>query len=260
MEDSRRVKISPPPWMMGVGTVVALFVILFLVALTRNLWRQHTFIGRTSQSPHTITISGEGDVTAVPDVAVVTLGAQTERKNVADAQRENTRVMNALRERLGTLKIPAADITTSQYSVYPQYDWDDGKQTLRGYTVFQQVTVKIRDFEKISPVLTAVGDVGVNQVSGLSFTIDDPEELRQQARVKALEQAKRKAQALAHTAGVRLGRIVTFSESGYGSPPIMPLYAKEAAMDGRGGAMPLPQIEPGSQDVVVTVTVSYELE
>ncbi len=260
MDDARPVKISPPPWMMGVATAVALFVILFLAVLTRNLWRQHAFIGRTSLAPYTITISGEGKVTAIPDVAVVSLGAQTERKNVADAQRENTRVMNALRERLTTLAIPAEDIATSQYQVYPQYDWGNGKPTLRGYQVVQQLTVKIRDFEKISPVLGAVGELGLNQVSGLQFTIDDPETYRQQARISALQQAKRKAQALAQVAGVRLGRLVTFTESGSGPPPVMPYFAKEAVLEGRGGGAPFPVVEPGSQEVVVSVTVSYELE
>lgn len=255
-QDNRVLKVSPPVWMIGVGTVVAIFLIAFLAALTRNAWREHTFIGRTSEAPHLITISGEGKVTAIPDIAVVMLGMQTEKKSVADAQRENTRVMNELQNRLKALAIPPDDVTTSQYSVYPQYDWNDGRQTLRGYQVNQEVTVKIRDFDKISPVLALVGELGLNQVGGLNFSIDDPEQLRQEARISALAQAKRKAEALARAAGVRLGKIVSFSESGGGVPPV-PVYA----LKGMGGdAAVAPEIAPGSQDVVIMVTVSYELE
>lgn len=257
-QDNRVLKVSPPVWMIGVGTVVALFLIAFLAALTRNAWRANTFIGRTSETPHTITISGEGKVTAVPDIAVVMLGTQTEKRSVSDAQRENTRIMNALHERISGLGIAKDDIATSQYSVYPQYDWNDGRQTLRSYQVAQQVTVKIRDFEKISPVLALIGELGLNQVGGLNFSIDDPERFRQEARIKALAQAKAKAEALAKAAGVGLGRIITFSESGGGVPPPYPVFAlKEAGGD---AAMAAPEVAPGSQEVAISVTVTYEIE
>lgn len=258
MDDNRNVlKISPPAWMLGVGTVVALFFIAFLATVTRNAWRQHAFIGRVSQTPHTIMISGEGKVTALPDIAVIALGTQIERRTVAAAQQENTAAMNKLRERLKTLAIPSADITTSQYTVYPQYDYAAGRQTLRAYQVTQQLTVKIRDFEKISAVLATVGELNLNQVGGLSFTVDDPERFRQAARLKALAQAKQKAQALAAGADVRLGRIVTFAEEAAGGLP--PVYARAAY--GLGGDAALaPIVEPGSQDIVVVVTVGYELE
>ncbi|MDD5110140.1 MAG: SIMPL domain-containing protein [Patescibacteria group bacterium] len=259
-QDSQIVKIEPPQWMMGVATVVALFLLAFLVALTRNAWKANTYIGRTNEAPHVITISGDGKVTAIPDIAVVSLGTQTEKKNVADAQAENTRSMNALRDRIKSLQIAAEDITTSQYSVYPQYDWNTGKQTLRGYQVVSQVTVKIRDFDKISPVLALVGELNLNQVGGLSFTIDDPETYRQQARLKALAQAKAKAEALAQAAGVALGRIVSFAESGSGNVP-QPYYARDAyGMGGGATAVPAPVVEPGSQDITVSVTVGYELQ
>ncbi len=257
-QDNTVLKISPPQWMMGVASVGALFLIAFLAALTRNAWREHAFIGRTSVAPHTITISGSGKVTAVPDIAVVMLGAQTEKRTVSEAQRENTRVMNALHERLASLGLPPDDIATSQYTVYPQYDWNDGRQTLRSYQVASQVTVKIREFDTIAAVLALIGELGLNQVGGLNFTIDDPEHFRQAARLKALKQARLKAQALAEAAGVRLGRIVSFSESDGGvNPPPYPLYAMKEAS---GGAAAAPDVAPGSQEVPVSVTVSYEIE
>lgn len=255
-QEPQTVKISPPTWGLGVGTIVAIFLIAFLAALTRNAWRQHTFIGRTSETPHTIAISGEGKVTAAPDIAVIILGAQTEKKTVSAAQQENTKTMNALQDRLKGLSVPAADITTSAYAVYPQYDYIDGRQTLRAYQVTQQVTVKIRDFDKITPVLSLVGELSLNQVEGLNFTIDDPEKFRQAARLKALAQAKAKAEALSQSLGVRLGQVVSFSENGVLPPGPYPLYE----MKGMGGGAAAPVISPGSQDIQVSVTVSYELE
>jgi len=252
------VKISPPPWMMGVATVVGIIFVAFLVAQTRNVWRTYAFIGRSSETPHTIAISGEGRVTAIPDIATVSLGMQVEKKSVADAQRQNTETMNKLLSRLTALAIAKEDITTTEYSVYPQYDYDNGRQALRGYQVSQQVRIKIRDFEKITPVLGLIGELSLNQVGGLSFTIDDPEEFRQQARIKALEQAKKKAAALAQAAGVRLGRLVSFSESDSGMPTPYPVYAARGM--GGGADMAAPEIAAGSQEVNVSVTVSYELE
>ena len=131
-------------------------------------------------------------------------------------------------------------------------------QVLRGYQVSQSVTVKIRDLAKVGDILAAAGEGGANQVSGLSFSIDDPESLKQEARIKALENAKTKAEALASVAGVSLGKIVSFSESSM-TPPVM--YKSIDASLGMGGAaaVPSPTVEAGSMDIVLDVTVSYEI-
>ena len=117
--------------------------------------------------------------------------------------------------------------------------------------------VKIRDLEKVGTIIEKAGSLGANQVGGLNFTIDEPEELRQQARIKALENAKTKAESLAQVAGVNVGRLVSFSENSYIPGPIYLDYAKSEAMGlGGGGA---PAVEPGSQDIVINVTVTYEV-
>lgn len=260
-QPSNMVRVTPPTWMMGVASVVGLMLVIYLLALTRNAWRQHTFIGRSSETPHTITISGTGSETAVPDIAVISLGLQTEKKTVSEAQAENTETMNKARARLDQLSIPKEDISTSQYSVYPQQEWNPttGRSIIRGYVVTQQLTVKVRNFDKIPQVLQMVGDLNLNQVGGLTFTIDEPETYRQNARLEALTQAKTKAQALAQAAGVGLGRVVSFSEGdAYGGP--IPYYAKDMVADGRGGGGAAPSIDPGSQEIMVNVTVTYELE
>ena len=121
--------------------------------------------------------------------------------------------MNTFIKDLKGLDIEKEDITTTSYNIYPRYDYNSGKQTLRGYEVSQNVSVKIRDLEKVSDVLSLVSKNNLNQVGGLNFTFDDPEELKQEARVLALGNATEKAEALADVAGVKLGKIVSFSES-----------------------------------------------
>lgn len=237
--------------------ILLLVLIIYIFALTRNAFTANTFIGRSDAQIYTITISGEGKVTAIPDIAQISLGLQTESKNVEDAQRENTNKMNSIISTLGELGIAKEDIKTSNYNIYPRYNYTrDRGQVLRGYEVSQSVIVKIRDLDKVGQVVERAGSLGANQVGGLNFTIDEPEELRQQARIKALENATEKAESLAKVAGVKLGKLVSFNENDFLQPPVFRTFALEA---GIGGAVPTPDIEPGSQDITVNVTVTYEV-
>lgn len=239
---------------------LAVLLSIYVLALTRNAFTQHDYIGRSDQQIYTITISGEGEVTATPDIAEVTLGVQTEKRDVAQAQAENTEQMNKIIEGLKGVGIDKDDIKTTNYNIYPNYDYSsESGRRLLGYVVSQNVRVKIRDLEKISDVLSFAAESGANNVSGLSFTIDEPEDLRQQAREEALLNAKEKAESLAKIAGVKLGRLVSFHENSYGGDVY---YAKSFALDeavGLGGGGAAPSIEPGSQDILVNVTVTYEV-
>jgi hypothetical protein len=229
--------------------------IVYLGVTAMNAVKQNSYIGRPDAARDTIAISAEGKVTALPDIATISVGVQTENKAVSAAQKENSTKMNAIIEKVKSFGVASEDIKTSNYSIYPQYDYVNGRQIERGYMVTQNIDVKVRNLDKIGDILAAVGDLGANQVGGVSFTIDEPEDLRQQARLKALEAAKKKAQALADAAGVKLGKVVGFSENeGYVPSPMY--YAKDAAMGMGGGT---PSIQSGSQDVIVNVTVLYEI-
>lgn len=232
--------------------------LFYLVILTQNAIRTGKFIGKSADVRNTITIEGEGKVRGIPDIATVDLGFSVESKEVRDAQKENAVTMNKLISGLKLLGVQGEDMQTTNYSIYPQYDYlKDGGQKLRGYTVTQNVTVKIRDLGKVSDVLYQAGVLGLNQVGGIAFTMDEPEALRQHARVKALQSAQKKAGELAKIAGVRLGRVVSFSENASGGYPV-PMYTKSVMMEGMGGGAP--DIQAGSQDVVVNATVTYEIE
>lgn len=226
--------------------------------ISQNAIRTGKFIGKSSDVRNTITIEGQGKVRGIPDIATVNLGFTVEKKEVREAQKENSITMNKIIVALRSLGISSDDMQTTDYSIYPQYDYvKDGGQKLRGYAVTQNVTVKIRDLAKVSDVLDQAGILGLNQVGGIQFTMDEPEALRQQARVKAMQNAQKKAGELAHIAGVRLGRVVSFSENVGGGYP-MPMYATAFKGEGAGGGSP--DIQAGSQDVVVNATVTYEIE
>ena len=253
------IQISQKKW---VQTFIALSLValtLYLVALTRNAWKTNDYIGKSTESPHTITISGKGKAYAIPDIAQVSLGLKTEKSNVTDAQIENTKKINALHDQLQKLDIPKKDITTTQYNVYPVYDWANNRQNLRAYSVDQSISLKIRDFEKIPKVLQLIGELGLNQVGSLSFTVDDMEKFEQEARLMALKDAKEKAKTLAKEAEVKLGRVISFSENNTVPPPYMPYYKSYAMEAGAVSDAPAPTIQAGNQEITVQVTISYEI-
>ena len=242
-----------------VAIILLIILAIYLLVLTWNAVKQHDYIGRTEQQIYTITISGEGKITAIPDIAQISLGIETQKLKVVDAQKENTEKMNEIIKELKGLDIEAKDIKTSQYSIYPRYDWNEGRQILRGYQVNQTVSVKIRDLDIIGDVLDMAAQKGANQVGSLNFTIDEPEDLRQEARIEALANAKEKAEALAKVADVKLGKLVSFNESTGGSPVYWDYGLMEAKAVGMGGGEPAPDVEPGSQEIIINVTVTYEV-
>jgi len=247
-----------PVWKI-LGAILTLWLVVFISVLTWNEVKKHDYIGRESQQTYTITIDGEGKVTATPDIAEISLGLQTENVKVASAQKENTDKMNQIIAELKSMGIEAKDIKTASYTIYPNYDYPSGRQVLKNYVVSQNVTVKIRSLDKIGDVVQKAATLGANQIGGLSFTIDEPEKIKQQARELALIAAKQKAESLAKLAGVRLGKLVSFTESAYGgSIPNVRDYALKVE-SGMGGAAPAPAVEAGSQDVVINVMVTYEV-
>lgn len=246
-----------------VGAIFAVVLVIYFGVLTWNAVKQHDYIGRENKQVYTIAITGEGKVTAIPDIAEISLGIQTDKPTVAVAQKENTDKMNQIISQLKGMGIDAKDIQTTNYSIYPRYDYSNGRQAVLGYTVSQNVAVKIRNLDKVGDIVDKAGSLGANQVGSLNFTIDEPEVIKQQAREKALLNAKEKAEALAKIAGVRLGKLVSFTESGSGQPmPIYNNYAMKSLAVGMGGdsaAAPASAVEPGSQDVIIDVMVTYEV-
>ena len=239
--------------------VLMVLLAVWVGVLTRSSLKTYNFIGQTAEQKHSINITGEGKVVAVPDIAKIQLGLQTEDKSVAKAQKDNTDKMNTVIEKLKKdFNIDGKDIQTANYNIYPQYDWTNNRQILRAYQVSQSVNVKIRDLTKISDILNVVGQAGLNEVSGLTFDVDEPENLKQQAQELAIKNAQEKAESLAKIAGVKLGKVISFSEYADNSGPIpYESYALKGMGVGGGGAAPM--VETGSTEITITANVEYEI-
>ncbi len=268
--EKKEVHIIPPERMQTAGMFALIMLGVFLLVLTISTLKEYRYIGSGVTATNTISVSGEGEVFAVPDTATFSVTVQEEAKQVKDAQDTATKKSNDIVAYLKTQGIDEKDIQTTDYSVYPQYDYSQGvcpasgycppgRQVLRGYQVSQTLTVKVRDTKKAGDLLSGVGSRGVSQVTGLSFTTDDPDALEAQAREKAIAKAKEKADVLAKALGVQVVRVVGFSENG-GREGVY--YAKTMAY-GMGGAdmasAPAPELPTGQNKIVSNVTVTYEI-
>ncbi len=206
-----------------------------------------------------INVDGEGKVSAAPDIAELSFGMQTGPQKTAKAATDKlTTAMQAAFEAVKALGIEEKDIRTEYLSLNPVSDWVEGREIPKGFEATESLRVKVRDLDKVSSVIEAATQAGANQAGGISFTIDEPEAYREQARAEAIVKAKEKAQKLAESLGMKPGNLKGFSE-GWGGVTPMPMYARSDMAV--GGAMekslPLPE---GEQDITVTVNLMYELE
>lgn len=232
------------------------------------------FVSSTSSSlppNRTFYVAGEGKAVAVPDVAELTFGVLTEGgNNLAELQKENSEKINKVISFLKENNIEEKDIKTQYYNISPRYQYfscpislyDEAAKPcppaeIIGYSITQNVLVKIRDLSKMGDVLAEVVKKGANNVSGPNFTIDDPTEFQNKAREEAIVKAKQKAQAIAQAAGFRLGKLISISENSFPQP--MP-YMTESAF-GKGGGLEIsPSIEPGSREITANVSLTYEIK
>lgn len=243
-----------------VAIILLSIFLAFQILLSVKDWRA------TSPSYNSITVSGEGEVVAVPDVSSFSFGVSSDAKTVNVAQDAVTNKIDAIVDKMKEMGIEEKDIKTSDYSVYPKYSYKEvscitvpcsPQQSLDGYTVSHTITVKVRKVDDAGRILALVGENGATNVSGISFTIDDPEKLLNEAREKAIKNAREKAEVLADDLDVRLVRIVSFSDSWGGVAMYREAYG--VGGDGVAFAQKAPTIPVGENDIKVTVNVTYEI-
>ncbi len=213
----------------------------------------------TSGQPQGITVSGQGTVTAKPDTALLSLGVSVLASTARDARDQAADAMDDL---LGSLKgngIDDKEINTTQFSLNPEYDYSVGQPRLTGYRVTNTVSVKVTELDRapevIDEAVDAVGDP--IQISGVTFTVDDPGPLLSQARAGAMADAQAKAQQLAELGGVGLGKPIAISETSGGGPP--PIFFEAAAAKAQAGGPSTP-IAPGQLELSVSVQVTYAIQ
>jgi len=266
--------------------LIALSVFLLVKIITD--FKRLPNVGKEVYPQSTIQVSGSGEAYAVPDIATFNFSVTEVGSTVKQAQEKADAKIS---KSLGVIReagIEDKDIKTTGYNVYPKYEWSNavcspakplnmpqpagvgvsssvaycppGKQVLTGYEVNQNITVKVRDTEKVGDLVTKVGATGVSNISGIEFTVDNRDQYVAQARADAIAEAKDKAKVLAKQLGVRLGKIMYYNENGN-----YPIYY---GMEGKGGAdMSLQAVPPraaelpqGETKITSDITITYEIK
>jgi hypothetical protein len=207
------------------------------------------------------TVSAEETVYAPADIASLEVGVRSGIKASAqEAATESNDKTNDIIEELTSLGIEEKDIKTSNYRLSPEYNWTESRgQQLVGYEVTQSLTIKIRDLDKIGTVISQTTEKGANQVGNISFTIDDDESLKSEARAAANTKAQNKAKEIAAQSGLKLGRLLNVEE-GYYSEIIAPSYNKMMDSAAEGVSVSVPNIQTGENEVSVSVVLTYKVK
>jgi len=270
--------------------IILVFILsaYFAVKIYSEL-KKDTMLGESTQ-PATISFSGHGEVMATPDIANVYFTITKDASTVKDAQAGVATIEQKALDVLKAKGVDTKDIKTADASFNPKYEYKQAicpqptppvplnagagvsntsaiaptycpgnKQVLVGYTANESITVKIRNTDTVGDIMQALGTTGVSNLSGPDFSIDNPDTLQAQARKKAIDDAKAKAQVLAKDLGVSLGKIASFNDSNGGYPVMY--NAKSDAMT--LGAVPAaaPAVIPKGQNTISSdVTITYEIK
>ncbi|MFZ2149913.1 MAG: SIMPL domain-containing protein [Minisyncoccia bacterium] len=244
--------------------IVSVFFAVKVVSEVKGL----RFVGGGIPAGNTMSFEGKGEVNAVADLALVNLTLRADAREAKDAQEKVTTMEKSVLEFLEKNGIEKKDIKTESYNSYPKYDYGmpcynsyscrQQAPKVVGYEVSEYISVKVRDLVKAGDIVAGAGALGVSEISGPNFSIENEDELKAEARKMAIEEAKAKAETLAEDLGVRLVRIVNFSENrGY---PMM--YAKDAMMSVSSvaeSAAPSPELPAGENKIISNVVVTYEI-
>ncbi|ANL66613.1 hypothetical protein AMC82_CH02988 [Rhizobium phaseoli] len=208
-----------------------------------------------------ISVTGDGESSVTPDMAIVTLSVVKQAKTAREALDENNKAMKDVLDALKSGGIAERDLQTSGFSIQPQYNYPqpvDGQQQqpqLIGYQTINAVTVRLRDLAKLGQVIDQSVTLGINQGGDIQFTNDKPETAIEEARKDAVAEAVKKAKTLSEAAGVKLGRIIEINEN---EPRPLPQPAYRATMMKEADAA-VP-VQAGETTYNVSVTVTFAIE
>lgn len=240
----------------ALGVTLLVMVIFLSLNFIWDLFAKLGVVGAPSNE-RTVTLSAQGKAAAAVDTARFSVSVETRGKNPEDVQNENTEAANSVVEFLKSQGISDEDIKTIGYNLNPEYEFPEGERKLIGYVLSQTIQVKTQDLASVGAFLAGSVERGANVVSGVEFFIDDPEVYRLRAREDALAKLERKRDEIENRVGLRLGRVINFSESDTGWPPPIPLLERAVAPTGLGGGAP--DIQPGSQEIVIIVSATYQI-
>lgn len=245
------------------ATLVLVMLVAALGAYAYFTLKQSEYM---NMGPVTISVMGEGEVLAVPDIGQFNFSVSAKAAMAAEAQSQAAEANNAILSYLKEQGVEEKDIKTEQYSLYPRYRYEEqpcplgmrcpaGQQVEDGFEVSQTVSIKVRDLSRAGDLMSGVGERGATNISGLSFTIDNDDKLQDEARAMAIADAQAKAKVLAEELGVRLVRM-----AGYYENSGMPVYGyggdlKQAAVPMMDAAVP--EVPAGEQSTMSRVTLTF---
>jgi uncharacterized protein YggE len=257
--------------LFGIVITVLILLAVYLGIQSLNSLKAGQYIGRGDYPANVISVNGTGETFATPNTASFSFSVVEEGKTAKDAQGKASKLINSVLAGIKSVGIEDKDIKTVSYNLYPKYDYTrpeactagycpPGKQVLTGFELSQTVTVKVRDTEKAGEIVTKATESGAKNISGPDFVVDEIQKYQDQARDLAIKDAKEKADVLAKSLGVKLRRIVNFSENGGGNPVYFASgMAKAEAMSADVSA-PVPQMPVGENKITSNITITYEVE
>lgn len=204
-------------------------------------------------SPPSISVTGEATISVAPDLAQIDGGVTNDAKTAREASETNSKAMGVVLLALKSVGIPEKDFQTSQLSLQPQYALNkSGPSPVTGFRASNRVTVTVRDVAKVGSVIDTLVTNGANDIGGISFIVAQASKLLDDARPKAIADARRKAEIYAQAAGVTLGAPLSISEESSSGPMT---FRKMSA----GLASPAP-VAPGEETLRISISMSYEIK
>jgi len=203
-------------------------------------------------------VSATGEVSRVPDIAVISAGVVTKSTTATGAIADNATRMERVRAALKRAGIADRDIQTSSINLNPDYRYENNQPpVLTGYQASNNVSIRFRDIRNSGRILDALVAEGANQINGPSLTIDKPEAALDEARLKAIAVGRARAELYARSLGMRVVRLVSISESGNFAPPPRP-YSSDIMVTAARVAKT--EIDPGEQQVQINLAMSFDLQ
>ncbi len=265
-------KLQTREGLMGLGSITLVFAMFALLGLGVFAFARSSRDGSTNAG--SITVTGKGEVFAAPDVANFSGTISVDGKTMAEAEKSATTQEAALIAKLSDAGISKDDIKTTSYNAYPKYEnravatpaiacmsgncpsYPVTNSVIVGYTVSETLSIKVRDLDKAGDIAKLLTDANISSVNGPDFAIDKPEDVQNQARDKAITDAKEQAEILAKQLGVHLKQIVDFQVSNGG--PVTPMMYSAKA-DSVGASAPSPSLPAGQTDITSNVSITYTI-
>jgi uncharacterized protein len=248
-------------WIAGMFALVGIF--FASLALGASEWKS---VKHPNGQSGTITVTGEGEITAKPDIATVDITVRESGATVPEAQKAVEAKVNAAVAALGKFGVSSKDQKTLSYTVNPKYETQtiycitvpcpQGNQKIAGYEAAETVEITVHKIDQAGEIIGALGALNITEISGPSFTVEDMDAAQAQAKEKAIAQAREKAKATASSLGVELGEITQYNENGGGYP----MYYKAMSVDASGASAPQVTLPQGDSVIKEQVTITYSLD